>query len=58
MGLLLANPIKRSTVVLQKTIAMVLYGFVVGLLTFAGRGGSLIGGLGMASATSPPPRCW
>ena len=48
MGLLLANPVKRSTVVLQKTIAMVLYGFVVGLATFAGvAGGSLLGGLGM-----------
>ena len=48
MGLLLANPVKRSTVLLQKTIAMVIYGFVVGLATFAGvAGGSLLGGLGM-----------
>ena len=48
MGLLLANPVKRSTIVLQKTIAMVLYGFVVGFATFAGVvGGSLLGGLGM-----------
>ena len=48
MGLLLANPVKRSTVVLQKTIAMVIYGFVVGIATFAGvAGGSLLGGLGM-----------
>ncbi len=49
MGLLLANPIRRSTVVLQKTFAMVLAGLVVGIATFAGvAGGSLVGGLGMS----------
>jgi len=48
MGLLLANPIRRSTVVLQKTAAMVIYGCAVGLATFAGvAAGSLLGGLGM-----------
>jgi len=48
MGLLLANPVKRSTIVLQKTTAMVLYGFVVGFSIFAGVAiGSLLGGLGM-----------
>jgi ABC-2 type transport system permease protein len=48
MGLLLANPISRSTVVLQNVIAMVLYGFVVGFAIFAGVAiGSLLGGLGM-----------
>lgn len=48
MGLLLANPVSRSTVVLEKTIAMVLAGFVVGIATFAGvAAGSLVGGLGM-----------
>jgi len=48
MGLLLANPIKRSTVVLQKVIAMVLYGVVIGVAIFAGVAiGSLLGGLGM-----------
>jgi len=51
MGLLLANPIRRSTVVLEKTLAMVLAGFVVGLATFAGVvGGSWLGGLGMSAA--------
>ncbi len=49
MGLLLANPIKRSTVIYQKTFAMVLYAFAVGFATFAGVAiGSLIGGLGMS----------
>ncbi len=48
MGLLLANPVKRSTVVSQKTIAMVLNGAVVGFSIFAGvAAGSLLGGLGM-----------
>ena len=49
MGLLLANPIKRSTVVLQKTAAMVIHASVVGLATFAGiAGGAILGGLGMS----------
>ena len=49
MGLLLANPIKRSTVVYQKTVAMVLFAFVVGFATFAGVVvGSLLGNLGMS----------
>jgi ABC-2 type transport system permease protein len=48
MGLLLANPVSRSTVVLQKTITMVLYGVIVGVGAFLGvAAGSLIGGLGM-----------
>ena len=48
MGLLLANPVKRSTVIYQKTFAMVLYGLAVGFSTFAGVAvGSLLGGLGM-----------
>jgi len=48
MGLLLANPVSRSTVLLQKAFAMVLYGFAVGFATFAGvTVGSLLGGLGM-----------
>ncbi|MEE8457800.1 MAG: ABC transporter permease subunit [Acidimicrobiia bacterium] len=46
MGLLLANPIKRSTIVLEKTAAIVIHASVVGLATFAGiAGGSLLGGL-------------
>ncbi|NND04201.1 MAG: ABC transporter permease subunit [Acidimicrobiia bacterium] len=48
MGLLLANPIKRSTVVLEKTVAMVVHAFVVAVALFAGVVvGSLLGGLGM-----------
>jgi ABC-2 type transport system permease protein len=48
MGLLLANPIKRSTVVYQKTFAMIVYGIGVGFAIFAGVAiGSLLGGLGM-----------
>jgi ABC-2 type transport system permease protein len=48
MGLLLANPIPRSTVVIEKSWAMVLYAFVVGFAIFAGVAlGSLLGGLDM-----------
>jgi ABC-2 type transport system permease protein len=48
MGLLLANPIKRSKIVIEKAWAMVVCAFVVGFATFAGVWfGSLIGGLGM-----------
>ncbi len=46
MGLLLANPIRRSYVIWQKGIAMVLGTGVVGLATYAGTfAGSLAGGL-------------
>ena len=49
MGLLLANPIKRSTVVLEKTIAMIVQATVVAVALFTGVvGGSMIGGLGMS----------
>ncbi len=49
MGLLLANPIRRSTVIYQKTAAMVLYAVVVGFATWAGVVvGSLLGNLGMS----------
>lgn len=48
MGLLLANPIKRSRVILEKALAMVVYAIAVGFSTFAGVWlGSLIGGLGI-----------
>jgi ABC-2 type transport system permease protein len=48
MGLLLANPVRRSTVVHQTTLAMILYGIGVGFSIFAGVAiGSLLGGLGM-----------
>ena len=51
MGLLLANPIPRSRVVLEKTITMVVYASVVGFMTFAGVAlGSIIAGLGMSIA--------
>ena len=36
MGILLANPVRRATVVTQKLVAMVLYGAVVGVVVFAG----------------------
>ncbi|MFC1865637.1 ABC transporter permease subunit [Chloroflexota bacterium] len=48
MGLLLANPIKRSKIVIEKTWAMVACATIVGFATFAGVWlGSLLGGLGM-----------
>ncbi|RLE14704.1 MAG: hypothetical protein DRJ28_05300 [Actinobacteria bacterium] len=48
IGLLLANPVRRSTIVLHKTVAMTLYGVAVGAATFAGVAiGSMLGGLGM-----------
>ncbi|MEN8039905.1 MAG: ABC transporter permease subunit [Actinomycetota bacterium] len=49
MGLLLANPIKRSTVLYQKTLTMIIFAFVIGFSTFAGVAvGSLLGNLGMS----------
>ncbi|NNC76173.1 MAG: ABC transporter permease subunit [Acidimicrobiia bacterium] len=49
MGLLLANPIKRRTVVLEKTAAMAIHAFVVAFALWAGVvGGSLVGGLDMS----------
>jgi ABC-2 type transport system permease protein len=49
MGLLLANPISRTRIVIDKTIAMVVAAFVVGVFTWLGVvGGSLIAGLGMS----------
>lgn len=48
MGLLLANPVKRSTIVLEKTVSMVVCAVVTGIATFLGTAaGSLIGGLDM-----------
>ena len=49
MGLLLANPISRASVVIEKTVAMIAYAIVLGVLTFVGTVvGSLLGGLGMS----------
>lgn len=49
MGLLLACPISRNRIVLEKTIPMVLFAFVVGFATFAGVSlGSLVADLGMS----------
>ena len=49
MGLLLANPIRRSRIVIEKTATMVLFGMAVGIATFAGVAlGSVLGGLGMS----------
>ena len=49
IGILLANPVKRSTIVLEKTVAMIALAAAVGLATFAGTiGGSLLGRLGMS----------
>ncbi len=48
MGLLLANPISRTKVVVEKTLAMLMAAIVIGVLTFVGTAlGSLLAGLGM-----------
>ena len=49
MDLLLANPIKRSKVVVEKGVAMAFVSLGLGLATFIGTmAGSLLGGLGMS----------
>lgn len=48
IGLLLANPVPRRTVLLEKTIAMVVMGVGVGVATFISVAlGSVVAGLGM-----------
>ncbi|MDH3518684.1 MAG: ABC transporter permease, partial [Acidimicrobiia bacterium] len=48
MSLLLANPVKRSRVVLEKSVAMAIHSVVVGFAIFSGVWiGSVLGGLGM-----------
>jgi ABC-2 type transport system permease protein len=48
MGLLLANPIPRSRIIIEKVYAMAGYAFAVGFATWAGVWiGSLLGGLGI-----------
>jgi ABC-2 type transport system permease protein len=50
MGILLSNPVSRSSVVMQKTVAMVVEGIAVGVSIFIGVWlGSIIGGLGMSA---------
>ena len=47
-GLLLANPVSRTEMLLQKAVVLVLFGFAVAAATFLGvAGGNLLGGLGM-----------
>jgi ABC-2 type transport system permease protein len=49
MGLLLANPVSRTRVLLEKAGAMAALGLAVGVVTFAGVWiGSLLGGLGIS----------
>lgn len=49
MGLLLANPIKRSSIVLEKTLAMSVHALIVAIALAAGVIlGSVFGGLGMS----------
>jgi ABC-2 type transport system permease protein len=51
MGLLLANPISRQRVVLEKMAAMVVLTTALGVVTFAGTVlGSMLGGLGISVA--------
>lgn len=49
MGMLLANPVRRSTVVAENAVTMVIYGVIVGVVTFLGvAGGALIAGLDLS----------
>lgn len=51
IGLLLANPVPRSRVVLEKALAMVVYGVALGVVIFAGTSGAnLISSLSMSYA--------
>jgi ABC-2 type transport system permease protein len=44
MGLLLANPISRGRIIVEKTVTMVLYAMIVGIVAFAGTWlGALVG---------------
>lgn len=50
MGLLLANPVKRSRVILEKAAVMAVFAAFLGFVTFAGVAlGSAAGGLGMST---------
>ena len=49
MGVLLANPVRRAQVVAEKTFTMVVFGAIVGAVTFAGvAAGVLIAGIDMS----------
>ncbi len=49
MDLLLSNPVKRSRIVLEKALAMVLLAFILGVATFLGvSAGAALGGLGIS----------
>lgn len=49
MGLLLANPIKRSTVVIEKTLTMLVYSLLLAIALYSGVAlGSMFGGLGIS----------
>jgi ABC-2 type transport system permease protein len=51
MGLLLASPISRTRVVVEKSVAMVVYAVVLGVVTFVGTvAGSVLAGLDMSVA--------
>lgn len=51
MGLLLANPISRTRIVIEKSAAMAVHAVVVGVAIFAGVAlGSVVAGLGMSIA--------
>ncbi len=46
MGLLMANPIRRSAVIVEKTLSMIAYSAVLGVATFLGTWfGNLLGGI-------------
>lgn len=50
MGLLLSNPITRSQVIVEKTVAMILYAVIVGVATFLGVWiGVLLGGVELSA---------
>jgi ABC-2 type transport system permease protein len=51
MGLLMANPLRRSTIVLEKTMSMIAYSVVLGVATFLGVWiGNLLAGIDIPAA--------
>ncbi len=46
MGLLMANPMRRSTIIVEKTLSMIAYSVILGIATFLGVWfGNLLGGI-------------